>query len=89
MELIGELGSIAAAGRAMGMSYRRAWMLVDELNGLFREPVIVKQTGGTHGGGAALTLLGQDVILRYRRMEKTFADAAAPDLEALWAAARE
>jgi molybdate transport system regulatory protein len=83
MELIEENGSIAAAGRAMGMSYRRAWMLVDELNGLFREPVIMKQTGGIRGGGAALTMLGRDVVMRYRRIERTLADAAASDLESL------
>jgi len=75
--------SYAAAGRAMGMSYRRAWMLVDELNGLFREPVIMKQTGGIRGGGAALTMLGRDVVMRYRRIERTLADAAASDLESL------
>ena len=59
LELIAEHGSIAAAGRAMGMSYRRAWDLVDELNSCFGKPVITTQMGGQHGGGAALTPLGQ------------------------------
>ncbi len=85
MELIGEHGSISAAGRAMGMSYRRAWMLVDELNSLFVEPVIMKQTGGLHGGGAALTDLGRDVIDRYRRIEEAAAGAAASDIAKLQA----
>jgi molybdate transport system regulatory protein len=88
MELIGEHGSIAAAGRAMGMSYRRAWMLVDELNGLFVEPVIMKQTGGVHGGGAALTEFGRDVIARFRGIEETIAEAAAADIEKLQGASK-
>lgn len=86
MELIDELGSISAAGRSMGMSYRRAWMLADELNGLFREPVIAKQTGGAHGGGAALTALGHEVIACFRGIEKTAAKASAHDLARLKAA---
>jgi molybdate transport system regulatory protein len=88
MELIGEHGSISAAGRAMGMSYRRAWMLVDNLNGLFLDPVIEKQTGGHHGGGAVLTKLGRDIIARYRRIERTAAEAAARDVEMLLTASR-
>jgi molybdate transport system regulatory protein len=88
MELIGEHGSISAAGRQMGMSYRRAWLLADELNGLFVEAVIRKQTGGVHGGGAALTALGKDVVARYRQIEKTASKAAAADIESLRAASK-
>ena len=51
MELISKHGSIAAAGKEMGMSYRRAWLLVDEINHIFREPLVEKQMGGTGGGG--------------------------------------
>lgn len=55
LEKIASFGSIAAGGRAMGMSYRRAWELVDELNRVFGKPVLTSQSGGRHGGGAALT----------------------------------
>ena len=53
LELIDALGSISAAGRRMGMSYRRAWLLVDALNRCFREPLVASHAGGAHGGGAA------------------------------------
>src|SRR5919108_2663065 len=55
LELIDETGSISAAGRAMAMSYRRAWLLVESLNTSFRERVVDAQPGGRHGGGARLT----------------------------------
>ena len=85
MELIAETGSISAAGRAMGMSYRRAWLLVDSLNAAFREPLVAKQTGGSGGGGALLTRLGREVVQRYRRIERRAASAGRRDLEALTA----
>jgi len=86
MELIAETGSISAAGRAMGMSYRRAWLLVDSLNSAFGEPLVAKQTGGSGGGGAVLTRFGRDVVARYRRIERRAAAAARKDLGALAAA---
>jgi len=86
MELIAETGSISAAGRAMGMSYRRAWLLVDSLNAAFAEPLVAKQTGGSGGGGAVLTRLGRDVVGRYRRIERRAASAGCKDLAALAAA---
>jgi molybdate transport system regulatory protein len=86
LELIAEHGSIAAAGRAMGMSYRRAWDLVDELNSCFGKPVITTQMGGQHGGGAALTPLGQSVIEHFRAIEDHAAKAAAAHLKALQSA---
>src|SRR5690606_38415515 len=58
LEQIAALGSIAAGGRALGMSYRRAWELVAEINQIFRQPVLMPKTGGRKGGGAALTPLG-------------------------------
>lgn len=79
LELVGELGSISAAGRAMNMS----WTLIDGLNGSFRSPVVTTQPGGTRGGGAALTDLGHDVIARYRAIERAAAKASASDLAAL------
>lgn len=83
LELIDELGSMSAAGKAMGMSYRRAWLLVDGLNQAFIAPLVVKQTGGSGGGGAVLTDLGRDIVQRYRRIESSAAAQSAEDLKAL------
>lgn len=83
LEKIAALGSISAAGRAMDMSYRRAWELVEELNKMFAKPVVASKTGGRKGGGAALTPLGHDLVARYRAMEKAAGAAAAPHLEIL------
>ena len=83
MELISKHGSMAAAGKEMGMSYRRAWLLVDEINQIFREPLVEKHMGGSGGGGARLTKLGRDVVGRYRAIEGAAATAAAADLRAL------
>jgi molybdate transport system regulatory protein len=83
LELVGESGSISAAGRAMNMSYRRAWMLVDGLNRCFRAPVVATQLGGTRGGGAVLTGLGHDLIARYRAIERAAAKASSSELAAL------
>ncbi len=83
LEGIRETGSISAAGRRMGMSYKRAWMLVDTMNGDFSKPLVKAIKGGKAGGGAALTALGKDVLERYRRIEQATAQAAAGDLAAL------
>jgi molybdate transport system regulatory protein len=83
MELISKHGSISAAGKEMGMSYRRAWLLIDEINRIFREPLVEKQMGGSGGGGARLTKLGRDVVGRYRSIEGAAATAVAADLRAL------
>jgi molybdate transport system regulatory protein len=83
LELIDELGSISAAGRAMGMSYRRAWTIIDGLNTAFVSPLVVKQTGGSGGGGAVLTELGRDIVARYRRVLAAATERAATDLQAL------
>ena len=87
LELVGESGSISAAGRAMKMSYRRAWMLIASVNRCFRQPVVETQLGGTRGGGAVLTAHGHDVIARYRAIERAAAKAGAGDLLALAAEA--
>jgi molybdate transport system regulatory protein len=86
LELVGESGSISAAGRAMDMSYRRAWLLIDTLNRCFRTPVVETQPGGARGGGATLTDLGHDVIARYRTIERAAMKAGATELAALDAA---
>jgi molybdate transport system regulatory protein len=83
LELIERHGSISAAGRAMDMSYRRAWMIIEELNKAFASPLVAKQTGGSGGGGAVLTALGKEIAERYRRIEREAADCAAEDLRAL------
>jgi molybdate transport system regulatory protein len=83
MELIDELGSISAAGRAMGMSYRRAWMIIDSLNTAFVSPLVVKQIGGSGGGGAVLTELGQEIVKRYRQVQTVAAEKSATDLRAM------
>lgn len=83
LEQIAALGSIAAAGRALGMSYKRAWDLVDEINRIFKQPVLVPKTGGKKGGGAALTPLGVSLISRYRAIEAAASKAAQAQLAAL------
>jgi molybdate transport system regulatory protein len=89
MELISKHGSISAAGKEMGMSYRRAWMLVDEINQIFKQPLVEKQMGGSGGGGARLTMLGRDVVGRYRAIEGAAATATAADLRALRSSLRD
>src|ERR1700739_2121134 len=69
LEAIEETGSISQAGRTLGMSYRRAWLLVDDMNNCFRDGVIEAQPGGVHGGGATLTSFGQQLVERYRAIE--------------------
>ena len=66
MERLGQVGSISAAARQMGMSYKRAWFLLNSMQSGFREPLFVAKQGGSHGGGTTLTPLGTDLIRRYR-----------------------
>lgn len=83
LENIDALGSISAAGRAMNMSYRQAWELVDQLNKAFTEPVAASQTGGKSGGGASLTPFGHDLVRRYRNIAAQAQQAAAADMAAI------
>jgi molybdate transport system regulatory protein len=83
LELIGEHGSISGAGRAMGMSYRRAWLLVEALNATFATQVVAAKPGGSGGGGARLTEMGQEVVRRYRAIEHAADAVAATELAAL------
>ncbi len=69
LEAIERTGSISQAAKYMNMSYRRAWQLVDTMNQCFETALVETQTGGTHGGGAAVTALGQKVLQNYRQME--------------------
>ncbi len=83
LELIDRLGSISAAGRQMKMSYRRAWLLIDSMNRSFREPVVASRTGGSHGGGAALTPAGVAIVRHYRAVEAAAMACAANHIDAL------
>jgi molybdate transport system regulatory protein len=80
LEAIGETGSISAAGRALGMSYRRAWLLATETDRLFRQPLFVTAAGGAGGGGARLTPFGAAVAAAYRRIEARAQDAIREEL---------
>lgn len=80
LEAIGETGSISAAGRRLGMSYRRAWLLVDEVNKLFVRPLVVSSVGGAHGGGAELTDFGRALVAAYRRIEERTRTAIREEL---------
>ena len=85
---IAETGSIAAAGRQMGMSYKRAWMLVEEMNAAFRDPLVTSTRGGPGGGGAHLTQSGARVLGLYRSIVETAQAAAAANISALEAMLR-
>ncbi len=81
LRAIEETGSISAAAKAMGMSYRRAWLLVEVMNGAFRGALVETARGGPGGGGARLTALGREALSRYREMEATAAAALAGDMK--------
>lgn len=83
LEAIKDTGSIAAAGRAMGMSYKRAWHLVDTMNRCFESPLVEASKGGAHGGGARLTPLADEVIRLYRRLEARARKATETELASL------
>ncbi|MCJ2137358.1 LysR family transcriptional regulator [Methylobacterium sp. J-026] len=83
LEMIAEHGSISGAGRSLGMSYRRAWLLVEAMNNGFGRPVVEAQIGGRAGGGARLSVFGTEVVAQYRALEAAAALAAAPFLARL------
>ncbi|MBC7155371.1 MAG: LysR family transcriptional regulator [Rhodobacteraceae bacterium] len=83
LERIARTGSIAAAGREMGMSYKRAWQLITTMNAMFRAPLVDSTRGGPGGGGAVLTGAGRAVLDHYRAIEADAANSAAPRLSAL------
>ncbi|WP_342773824.1 winged helix-turn-helix domain-containing protein [Histidinibacterium lentulum] len=86
---IARFGSIAAAGREMGMSYKRAWDLIGTLNAMFRAPLVVSTRGGPGGGGAVLTDLGREVLARYRTVEAEATTGCAGSIAALRALLRD
>lgn len=74
--------SISAAARAMGLTYKRAWLLIDSLNQGFGRPVVAASAGGRGGGGAVLTVLGQALVARYAALESRLGEACEPELRA-------
>lgn len=80
LEAIGAEGSITRAARRMGMSYRRAWLLVESMNHSFRQPLVEAARGGPGGGGALLTPFGREALARYRKMEAKAQDCLAEDM---------
>lgn len=76
-------GSISAAGRRLGMSYRRAWLLVDAMNRCWSDPLVEASPGGGEQRGARVTVLGLEVLAAYRALEAATAEAAKPALQAL------
>jgi molybdate transport system regulatory protein len=86
--ILGDTGSISAAASDMGMSYKRAWLLLDSINQAFAEPMVTVARDGSAGGGATLTPFGAEVLERYRRLHDRAAAMAADNLVALARRAR-
>ncbi len=89
LDAIARTGSIAAAGREMGMSYRRAWALVETMNGMFNAPLVERSRGGASGGGARITPTGQSVLDAYRELEHAARAAGAAPLKRLQTLVRD
>jgi molybdate transport system regulatory protein len=83
LEAIAATGSIAAAGRAMGMSYKRAWSLVEDMNAAFKQPLVLTARGGAAGGGAQLSAEGAQVVALYRQLMTRIATAGEAEITAL------
>ena len=89
LEAVEHTGSISQAGRSLGMSYRRAWLLIDDMNQCFRHPVVSAKPGGSQGGGAVLTEFGAELVRDYRAIETAAEEAAKKRLRGLEAALRK
>jgi molybdate transport system regulatory protein len=83
LERIAETGSISQAAKKMQMSYRRAWLLIDELNHMFAQPCVESSTGGAGGGGAKVTDFGRKVLGIFRTLEKRLAEDVAAQFKSL------
>src|SRR2546422_8594870 len=83
LEAIAATGSITAAAQQLGMSYRRAWLLVDTMNRCFRTAVVEAEAGGKRGGGTRLTASGEEVVRNYRRIEQLATRASASEMRRL------
>lgn len=90
LEAIAREGSISGAGRALGMSYRRTWLLVDAMNRCWSAPLVETATGGKQGGGARVTELGQSLLAHYRALQNDLRTASqGQPLDAMMAALRD
>ncbi|MDM0025270.1 winged helix-turn-helix domain-containing protein [Variovorax saccharolyticus] len=83
LEAIAETGSLTAAAKSIDMSYRRAWILINELNGALKQPAVESAKGGEHGGGSHVTAVGLQLIERYRKIEATAAASCKAEIQAL------
>jgi molybdate transport system regulatory protein len=83
LEAIRSTGSISAAARSLGMSYRRAWLLVEEINRALRRPAVTAETGGRRGGGAIITPVGERVVGLYRAIEAHARAAASAEFRTI------
>ncbi|MET0208974.1 MAG: ModE family transcriptional regulator [Burkholderiaceae bacterium] len=83
LEALDQTGSITAAAKALGMSYRRAWLLIDETNKSLRTPAVATAAGGAQGGGSVLTESGRALVALYRQIELTALDACKTDIRKL------
>jgi molybdate transport system regulatory protein len=83
LQYIDETGSISAAGKQMGMSYKRAWGLVEVLNSMFAKPLVSASRGGADHGGAALTDTGREILTLFRKMQTIAAQSVAAEMAAL------
>jgi molybdate transport system regulatory protein len=83
LEAIMNSGSISAAAKSMGMSYKRAWDLVDTMNNSFKESLVATATGGSHGGGAQVTAFGKNVLAHYRHIQQLANEATRQEAQAL------
>ena len=88
LEAIRTTGSISAAARALGMSYRRAWLLVEDINRALREPAVTAETGGRSGGGAVVTPAGEQIVSLYRSIESRARRATDAEFRAIGKLAR-
>lgn len=89
LKAIGITGSISAAARSMGMSYRKAWLLVDEINSVLRTPAVDAAPGGSGGGGAIIADVGQEIIDLYHAIELRTQDAARSEIRTIGKLARK
>lgn len=85
LEAIGETGSLTAAAKRLDMSYRRAWLLLDDLNRSLKKPAVESAIGGQHGGGSRLTDTGRALIAHYRGIEATASESCAAEIRKLFA----
>jgi molybdate transport system regulatory protein len=83
LEAVAQTGSITTAAKSLDMSYRRAWLLLDELNKALKSPAVDSSKGGQHGGGTALTPVGEQLVATYRGIEKTAEKACAAEIRQL------